>query len=505
MASRLRFTVNAFVTINQLPPEVLGEVFLHLRPAVRKGPGQPRSTFPSFKGLFAVTHVCRYWRSTAIASPELWSQLNIRPSNKNLDDLIQLLIRRSGGLPLDADLGCRLAAVVPYVHRLRTLFCAGSSAQDFSELCNPPAPLLEKLHILLRPGSSSREALPTLFNGDTPSLHKLDVNGFDPLPNNRFRGLSSFRLQLSSAGGNPTFDWYTLLTALQNSPQLKELFLYLNFDYDHFPSMKGIRTPVPLHALQRLHVRNLTSTIVRQFLNIIDLPPDGTAMKFTNIIPHFDWICPPTLPLDLSFHAVTSLEITFPLDFGFIIQGHNRRTQIRVAETLDSDAMHTEIFSYLIPRADSQLPLRELWIHVGRGIEYTLPLSKFPRLEKLVVKSATTREDTVHHLLKELESKGARLPCPLLSTLDLSGRLNVEVLAGVLRTRSEGWCKLQRLRLRQGHIRGLTEAIERSEVRNYVGKLELFDLHTGPYAMEFPAVCTTGRGELWQPWTYHQV
>lgn len=54
-ASRLRFVVNAFVPINQLPPEILCEVFFHLRPAIRTGSRRLRLPF---EDLLTVTHTC---------------------------------------------------------------------------------------------------------------------------------------------------------------------------------------------------------------------------------------------------------------------------------------------------------------------------------------------------------------------------------------------------------------------------------------------------------------
>ena len=497
ITSRLRFATNALAPINQLPPEILCEVFLYLRPTVRNGSKKTQSVQSPFGDLLAITHTCKHWRTTATNTPDLWSQLIIRRSSNNLGDLARLFIRRSGELPLDADVRSGLTVLLPYVDRLRTLRCLRSSILEFPEFCNSPAQSLETLHILSHPGFGAGGHLPALFNGNYPSLRELDVNEFNPFTNN-FRGLSSFRLQLSSVGGDLIF-WAPFFVMLQNSPQLEELFLRLGrAGYDNFPPIPDIPTPVPLRALQRLHIYGSTSTLARGFMNSVDLPSNGIATQFTNI-QRFDWMSPPTFPLDLSFHAMTSLEIINSPDCGFVIQGATHKTQIRVVETSNSDSAQSKLFSILVPQVNLQLSLRELWIHTGRAMEYRLPpFSEFPHLEKLVVR-ATTGGDSIRRLLEELGITGAHLPCPLLSTLDLSGRLNTEVLGSVLKTRSEGGCRLQRLRL--GNTRELPGNLAKSRVLDYVDELDLFDVSAGPRGMELPAGCTTDLGELWQPWT----
>lgn len=505
IVSRFRSAANALTPINQLPPEILCEVFFHLRPAIRRGSKQSRPARAPFEDLLAVTHTCQRWRVTAIAAAELWSQLIARDPRKNFDDMTRLFISRSGELPLDADLGYRLAVVAPHAHRLRTLSCRGCLIDDFSNLSNRPVPLLETLHILPHDYfDSENPPLPTLFNRDSPSLRELAVNGYNPFPNNCFSGLSSFHLRLSSGDVGLTF-WTPLLATLRDSPQLEELFLHVGAVFNYTTSAQDIPAPAILHALQKLHLRGTPSSMTRRLLNLIDLAPNGIAMQFTNITPELDWMFPPTLPLELSLHAVTSLEIIYVSGRGLIIQGTNPGMRIRIAELSNSDAVYAEIFSRLVARPSLQFSLRELWIHVERKKEYKLPsLSGFPHLEKLAVR-VTTNGYPIHRLLRmlDVDANTGHVPCPLLSTLDLSGVLGMLFLLKVLGARSKAGCRLERLRLGKAHV--VMGGIVMIQLQDYVNELELFDADVEPCGMELPAVCMTELGEWWEPWTKHEV
>ena len=495
IVSKLRFAANALIPINRLPPEILCEVFFHFRPVIKRGSEQPQSGSRPFEDLLAITHTCHLWRITAIGAADLWSQLIARDPRKNMDDMIRLFINRSGDLPLDADLGYGSEVVTPYTDRLRTLTCRGDA---ICHLGSRAAPSLETLYIHSRDYFYFESPpLPTLFNRDSPSLRELVVSGRNPLTNNRFRNLSCFRLQLTPGNAGPTF-WTPLLATLRDCPQLEELFLRFSAIHDYPLLAQDTPTPATLHTLRKLHLHGIPSSLTRWFMNSVNFAPNGIAMQFTNIVPEFDWLFPPALPLELSPHAVTSLEIVYGSSREFIMQGTNPGMQIRVAVASGLDAIHGEIFSHLARQTNPQSPLRELWIHIEREEEYRFTsLSQFQQLKKLVVR-VTTNRNHICRLLRMLDIKGCP-PCPLLSTLDLSGILGVDLLLKVLKARSKVGCRLERLRLGKAHI--LVEDIVRSRVQDYVDELEIFDVDAEPCGMELPAVCATELGEWWKPWT----
>lgn len=82
--------------ISTVPPEILGEIFLHSIP-------QPPE-FPPLVGPLSptnLTHICRYWRQVALGTPALWSAIW---SKFGLDapewHAFQAWLERSGGTPL---------------------------------------------------------------------------------------------------------------------------------------------------------------------------------------------------------------------------------------------------------------------------------------------------------------------------------------------------------------------------------------------------------------------
>jgi len=406
-----------------------------------------------------------------------------------MDDMIRLFINRSGDLPLDADLGYRSEVVTPYTDRLRTLTCRGDAIRH---LGSRAAPSLETLYIHSRDYFYFESPpLPTIFNRDSPSLRELVVSGRNPLTNNRFRNLSYFRLQLTP--GLRSLQRYGIVLSSKS------------FSYASAPSMIILCSPrcdtptsATLHTLRKLHLHGIPSSLTRWFMNSVNFAPNGIAMQFTNIVPEFDWLFPPALPLELSPHAVTPLEIVYGSSREFIMQGTNPGMQIRVAVASGLDAIHGEIFSHLARQTNPQSPLRELWIHIEREEEYKFTsLSQFQQLKKLVVR-VTTNRNHICRLLRMLDIEGCP-PCPLLSTLDLSGILGVDLLLKVLKARSKVGCRLERLRLGKAHI--LVEDIVRSRVQDYVDELEIFDVDAEPCGMELPAVCATELGEWWKPWT----
>ncbi|KAF9642517.1 hypothetical protein BDM02DRAFT_3133035, partial [Thelephora ganbajun] len=138
--SKIHFSMNTFLAINRLPPEVLALIPYF---------------FDSCKDLINSTHVCRHWRNAFIASPPLWSSLNNQTMH---EDLIAAYMDRCGGIPLDvtfsSDLGTKnesfLERVVLFSSHIRKMtfpLLPWWHIAQFSNAFDAPLPLLREVHV----------------------------------------------------------------------------------------------------------------------------------------------------------------------------------------------------------------------------------------------------------------------------------------------------------------------------------------------------------------------
>ncbi|KAJ7264923.1 hypothetical protein B0H12DRAFT_215257 [Mycena haematopus] len=83
-----------------LPSEVLGGIFLACIPAIGNSDNLP-AYFP-----YTISHVCRHWRTSALAFPKLWSFLDVEQTQENEEGdcaelfLMKAYLERSGNHPL---------------------------------------------------------------------------------------------------------------------------------------------------------------------------------------------------------------------------------------------------------------------------------------------------------------------------------------------------------------------------------------------------------------------
>ncbi|KAF7363975.1 hypothetical protein MSAN_01056100 [Mycena sanguinolenta] len=101
------------------PPEILGEIFLASIPAVGNSDDLP-AYFP-----YTISHVCRHWRTSALAFPKLWSFLDVEQTQENQEGdcaeffLMEAYLERSGNHPLTF----RLAYAYETMHYQTYLEC----------------------------------------------------------------------------------------------------------------------------------------------------------------------------------------------------------------------------------------------------------------------------------------------------------------------------------------------------------------------------------------------
>lgn len=84
---------------DRLPSEILSDIFL----LTQEYPDFPTDAPYTFASDFALTvsHVCRFWRQTAIHTQKLWTFIQITHRRPDYPAITRLCLARSGNLPLD--------------------------------------------------------------------------------------------------------------------------------------------------------------------------------------------------------------------------------------------------------------------------------------------------------------------------------------------------------------------------------------------------------------------
>ena len=209
--------INALSPVNRLPPEILGMI-----PTYQED--------QTLKDLVTVSSVCSYWRSTFLATPSLWTNLNGKGLKKT-----KAWVQRSKALPIHLLVeGSPDPKVLKFLgshsSKMRAVILPYLTAQDL--------PLFKHGHIskLLRPTPLLREICveasdletldkPIIIKGNFPSLEVLRLSGFQTsivnlhAPNVREVLLTG------------TFDLARILELLDSFPLLERLALRLDLQH----------------------------------------------------------------------------------------------------------------------------------------------------------------------------------------------------------------------------------------------------------------------------------
>ena len=140
--------------VNKFPSETLSKVLEHRA---------------NERDLVAATHVCRYWRSSLVSSPALWSCLHSHYDR----DRMRTYLKRSKSLPVDIEIELRVNTsselfepIASLVGRARSLTIHGpvGLVRKVLHVFRYPAPSLRRLKI--KCGLNDREylAICLLFN-----------------------------------------------------------------------------------------------------------------------------------------------------------------------------------------------------------------------------------------------------------------------------------------------------------------------------------------------------
>ncbi|EPS94408.1 hypothetical protein FOMPIDRAFT_1063211 [Fomitopsis schrenkii] len=294
--------LNALAPVSRLPPEVLSEVFLqHVRHCDDPvGPHYRRSSGVPVGRWIRVTHVCTYWRETALECAMLWSHLEAPAC----PDLLAELLVRSKDVPLSMALTfCAtrqthsghlepsedtLLLALSALHRVKTLYVYARwdyrATDPVLQRLGSGAPLLESLTII---GAPNNSGLADLYSSISSLLSHPEARPLSTLVSVHshftwgkipFDGLA--RLDISGTCNPSQSGTKSFLTALGHMPCLEELKLKGFFTRNlraAMWSLPGSAIPsfpalIALPRLRRLWVHQEIAHTTTTFLNSLRTP-----------------------------------------------------------------------------------------------------------------------------------------------------------------------------------------------------------------------------------------
>ncbi|EMD32275.1 hypothetical protein CERSUDRAFT_77577 [Gelatoporia subvermispora B] len=188
----------------------------------------------------SLMHVCRLWRDVILDLPYIWSRTS------NLGTPASCILR-SKQYPLtvvvDEPLNGGMRDVLEnHIHRSQSLYWPRRIPLAY-EYVTAPAPMLRNVSIGI-PFKQTFTAS-NLFSDCTPSLQRLALSGFHPLPHNTFHDLTCLLLHKCQV------DPHQLLSWMAASPRLKDLMLN---DNKYLPWSGVYPATEPLRNLQKLKI-----------------------------------------------------------------------------------------------------------------------------------------------------------------------------------------------------------------------------------------------------------
>lgn len=279
LAANARKNRNAEAPINQLPIEVITEIFKH---AVLPTRPVPSSDEPHLQKLGMISNVCARWYNIVRNTAALWAVVDTIV----WDETLEMLLERSKKSPLFITCGSgyhknesdafkalwppssSIMKIVSEISRWRSVDIGlTSSRSNLLRALESPAPILEEFNFYLEtPRHTSK--ITDLFKGETPKLEQLRVSGLSFVwSKGLFQNLTHLEIANIRHSG-PTLS--EVLTAIQSSPKLQNIRLHdLAFSSDSaIPSIQ----PAVLKSLEFISITSLPCSETQAILSSIDAP-----------------------------------------------------------------------------------------------------------------------------------------------------------------------------------------------------------------------------------------
>ncbi|KII87383.1 hypothetical protein PLICRDRAFT_253830 [Plicaturopsis crispa FD-325 SS-3] len=445
----LRAVRNSLAPIRVLPEEILAEIFAWLMLSFGPKAGTQKLRHHP---CFVVTAVCRHWRTVAIATPRLWSLIELGRNHEPTD----LFLCRSKSAPIHIrmnassriiKIGPLLEPMLPHLSRVRRLelnLYASQMPELSSTMVIRPAPALEVLCLCMNTG---RRIVPLettavlddgIFNGVAPKLCQIHMSNVAiPFTSPLFMGLTHLHLYRQSPLVTPPMDLF--LEILERCPHLQQLFLSeagpaVPAHETVYPG--GIRPPVVLHDLSSITLRNRPVDIAH-LLSHLAIPSVDCKVHISANLEDSSHSLAEALPSDCTqLKCLTELrQLEFTVE-GFLCISLRGRPALTEEESFS--AMSIVGNGMLKPRIflsqlGTLLPLPHLehvrFVNCAAHIssqQWRAALSRFPRLLSL---TAIESGDSAQHqqlitalAMTPLETEDdARVVCSRLEILRFSG------------------------------------------------------------------------------------
>ncbi|GJE93471.1 hypothetical protein PsYK624_096300 [Phanerochaete sordida] len=510
--SHVRVLRNFRSPVNSLPPEILTTIFRCLMEPETQ-PQQHRtltgvapSAGTATRIPISITHVCRYWRDSALGCPLLWSPIVFEPKDMATKySLPYLCLQRALGAPLDVQIKCSksmdpqiwsvLAARSSRLRRVQVIDLLGP--EQLREL-RQAVPILHTLHIEVShdlfdrrwEGEDLLDELPELFAGSTPALRHLKLNLFTSFSTNRFANLEV--LHLSHQIYRERGDLASLFALLEASLQLEEVSLtdcHLAFAHEG-PVPTGDRF-LPLYRLRRLTLVDCHASLVSSVLARVETAHGGIALLIKDWTPSrpLNALFPP--PATSRLHALAGVT-ALALDYDRAeVRAGGGGSAVRLALEPDLDTADA-----LAPALAALFPLHALRSVALAGIElHGAPfwrgfLGALPALAHLALWLPPTQPQKWVEALRP--DAGTAYPAPLLDTLTVFPPYPavLDAAAAVLQARAEDGHRLRVLnvvmeeRTRDAEIRRAFEGLDIAALEQFVDRV-VQDV-VSRYGHEFP-------------------
>ncbi|OJT09178.1 hypothetical protein TRAPUB_14388 [Trametes pubescens] len=285
--------LNIGVPINQLPVELLVEVFTHLQQGDLE-----------LRWLDAL-RVCRHWFVVGSTAAKLWKNLNVSGST----NLLRTGLARSRAAELNISITPYMNTLLevtglinPHLHRLRTLELGMIPPKDlpaFAIFMENAMPSLQSLQVSINRVSGLEVALdlsPTRF----PRLRDVDCSGVQILRNSAIASQLHKVIISDCLGKNPQLQTSALLDAICNMRNTKELLMQHVYVYDVARALAvPAQNRVVLEQLEKVMIYT-DGPLLKAILSVIVIPPtaavsficpfaantsEGNASSFYAVIP----------------------------------------------------------------------------------------------------------------------------------------------------------------------------------------------------------------------------